>query len=106
MKKFVLFIIALSFIAAVLPVSASELQYDCSVTGKPDKPKYLWYRYPTPKHKDRDAVLEQEFETHCRTVVQQTEVIHKEEAPQQTARLAWASGGALILSTLLKRHLL
>lgn len=31
------------------------LMYNCAVTEKPDKPKWVWYRYPDKKHPKRDA---------------------------------------------------
>lgn len=29
--------------------------YDCSVTKKPEAPRWVWYRYPSKNHKKRDA---------------------------------------------------
>lgn len=66
MKK--LLLIAILAVVLVLPMQKVEAKsyklqtehyknnvpYDCSVTKKPATPKWVWYRYPMPKHKDRD----------------------------------------------------
>lgn len=33
----------------------NNVPYNCSITKKPDTPKWVWYRYPSKKHPKRDA---------------------------------------------------
>lgn len=58
MKYFIGIVIFAAMYIPAMPASAAvkhvDLQYNCSVTGKPDAPKWVWYRYPTKKHPKRD----------------------------------------------------
>lgn len=65
MKKLIILVLALGVsLSLAQGAEAKTLQtyhkkgnkpYNCEITKAPARPKWVWYRYPDPKHPTRDA---------------------------------------------------